>query len=30
MNVVLPFDDHDPNAVDDSASGSNEEEDQPN
>jgi hypothetical protein len=28
-NVVLPFDDHDPDAVDDSASGSKEEEDQP-
>ena len=27
--VVLPFDDHYSNAVDDSASGSNEEEDQP-
>ncbi len=26
-NVVLPFDDHDPDAVDDSASGSKEEED---
>jgi hypothetical protein len=28
-DVVLPFDDHNPNAFDDSASGSKEEEDQP-
>jgi hypothetical protein len=28
-DVVLPCDDHNPDAVDDSASGSKEEEDQP-